>query len=212
MDKRMISLCFSFIFIWLFIGMGKSFAAGESVSLATYYPSPLGNYNEIDVYNKTTANQSMVLSPTGSLATTTSQSTVPGTGVKTSIDANGDVTTSKLTFSSPSTLYTREFRGKDIVTPSLVDGTGLSGIWKIPDWQVKPWSAIQGAFGIFPSIVPQGYDCSQNKTVPAFLNSVYNESGLFPVCIAVPLGGAFYLAICTGSETIRMKFQCIEKM
>ncbi len=209
MLRKIICLCLSLILSGIFPGISGISAAPESVSLTTYYPSPLGNYNEIDVYNKTTANQSMVLSATGSLQTTSSQTSVPavpGAGVQTSIGSDGNISTPRLDFNSNTTAYMRVLRAKDITTASIVDESGTAGKWRVPTWQVQPWTAFKP---LLLTPFPVSHDCETAGPQPGLLNSVQGESGVLPLCIAIPIQLPVVLVICTGTETIRMKFRCI---
>lgn len=173
--------------------------ADESFTISTYYPSPTGHYDEVEITNQSVVND-LILTSDASLSAATS------------IAENGNITTNKL-ISSSSNYFTRNSLARQLVI------TGNTGGWKFPTWKQSGW-AYKFLGLVTTSISDPLTDPvfwlerpTRRHSIPPcdsnFISAVWNRSAVRPVCIAFPVPPA-YIALCTGSETHKVARKCLE--
>jgi len=173
-------------------------AETEQVTLTTYYPSPSGVYDEIEVTNKLTISNSLILLEDAIL--TMEGITDP------LIDTSGNIKVDGVDFNG-GRFYTPMLTARKLQVRDLSD---------MEKWKVGPIEAYDaGPWPSYPN--PDPIDCGDGM-VNRILNSSF-ASGI-PVpwasvwspfgCITIPTGQGWHIVLCAGWESFRMDYFCIE--
>ena len=183
-------------------------ATNENFTIVTYYPSPSGNYDRIDVFNQTVVQGDMVLDSQAYL------SRMDAAGNEAIILDNDGFKFSQEKFTFENDYFTPSIRPR---TLRAANGMFYPLIWD---------RNIGNAFGILQSVLGMftfGYDTSSSLTsinpasyLPsgatlncqdAFVNNVYMFISAAPSCFAGP--PSIPLAICWGTTREMGYYTCL---
>jgi len=185
------------IFAILMLISMSVFAADEDIDIGTYYPSPKGLYDTVEIYNRTDT-ETLEISAEGILKTNTTDS-----NKLTAIDPDGDLITPKLDLQGDR-LFTPALHANEVfVSDDLkINGTNYNLPILVPGSTNNTHLALAPIFG-------KAYYVAE---CPTAIQNVRVGEGVNPVCIVIPIPTSppFAIAICTGEESFLIQYDCLE--
>ncbi len=177
---------------------GMVLANDETVNISTFYPSPKGIYDRIDVVNAGGISGSALIGNTLKMINTDPAGTVVD-GPGTDIDKDGNIKSKAFAFLGQK-YYTPTLRARSLTVTQ-------NSQWRIPSWQVEVGALDWGVV-----LASLAFSIDQTAECPnGLVNSITNLSGISPFCLGVPvsLSPPVAIVLCVGQEKFILGYSCL---